>query len=128
MRIFLAETIFWLHFVIGAIWYGLFLVKTSWWPTKVDFHFYLTILIVGHQVIWGAVIFPWTKKYRLVCVLTTIMQLLRGKEVKDPKNYEHAFTQELFSRTGVTISHRIMTVLTFTILTAVSIQYFFFNE
>lgn len=127
MRIFLAEVVFWLHLAIGLFWYGLFLVKTSWWPEKIEFHFYLTLLIVGHQFIWGAVILPWTKKYRLVCVSTTVMQLLRSKEISDPKNYEHAFTRELFSRTGTTISHRVITVLNFTILVVVSIQYFFFR-
>ena len=127
MRIFLAEVAFWLHLVIGLLWYGLFLVKTSWWPGKIEFHFYLTLFIVGHQFIWGAIIFPWTRRYRMVCALTTVMQLLRGKKISDPKNYNYAFTKELFGRAGITISHRVMTVLTFSILALVSFQYFFFR-
>ncbi len=126
-RLLLAEALFWLHVAIVAFWYSLFFVPSFLWPwgDKISFHFWFTIGIVFHQFAWGAIIMPWTKKYRMVCGLTTLMQLLRGKDIADPKNYDHSFMQELFGKTGVTIPHRLTTIITLSILTVVSIQFFF---
>ena len=126
-RLLVAEAVFWLHVLIVAFWYSLFFVPLSMWPwgDKITFHFWLTIGIVFHQFAWGALLMPWTKKYRMVCALTTFMQLLRGKDIADPKNYDHSFTQELVGRTGATIPHRLTTIITLSILTVVSIQFFF---
>ena|SRR3989344_2989198 len=120
----LANLIFWLHFVVGAIWYGLFLVPISWWSGKISFHFFLTLFIVGHQFLWGAILIPWTKRYRTVCVLTTILQLLRGKDITDPENYNHSFTIEMARKTHITIPHFVAIFLNFLVFTLVTIQYF----
>ncbi|MDO8655425.1 MAG: hypothetical protein Q7R48_03365 [bacterium] len=126
MRKFFAETIFWLHFVIVAFWYGLFFVSSSLWPwgDKITFHFWFTVAIVGHQFVWGALLMPWTRKFRMVCILNTPMQLLRGKKISDSKNYDHSFQQEFLSRHNISIPHRLTTIATFGVLAAVSLQFF----
>ena len=127
MRKFLSDFIYFLHFWIVFFWCGLFFVPVSFWAEKISFHFFLTLSIISHQFIWGAMIRPWTRKYRLVCFLTTITQVLRGVPISDPNNYNHSFTKELFGRTGITIPHRAITLFTLTIFTLVTIQYFFFQ-
>jgi len=124
-RLFLANLLFWLHFTAGSVWFGLFLVPSSVWSGKVTFHFYLTVAIVTHQFLWGLAIMPWTKKFRMVCVLTTPMQLLRGQKISDPKNYDHSWFKELFGKQGVQIPHAISTLATFSALALVTYQFIF---
>jgi hypothetical protein len=107
IRLFLANVLFWLHFIIGSVWFGLFLVPSSVWSDKITFHFYLTIIIVAHQFLWGLIIMPYTRKFRMVCILTTPMQLLRGQKISDPKNYDHSWFKELFGKKGIQIPHAI---------------------
>lgn len=125
MKLFLADLLFWIHFVIGTIWLGLFLVPSSIWQDKITFHFYLTITIVVHQFLWGLILMPWTRKFRMVCILTTPMQLLRGEKISDPKNYNHSFFKELFGKNGIQIPHIISTLITFSALALVIYQFFF---
>lgn len=124
---FFAEVIFWMHVLIVGFWYALFLVPTSLWADKITFHFYFTLGIVFHQFVWGAIIMPWTKKYRMVCILTTPMQTLRGQSISDPKNYDHSITLEFLKRRGISVPHKASTILTFIVLTVVTIQFFFFR-
>ena len=123
MRKISSKIIFLIHCVIVFFWWGLFFVPTSFWPSIIIFHFYLTLVIVFNQFVWGLLIMPWTKKYRMVCFLTTVNQLLRGDSISDEKNYDHSFTQELFGKAGIKVSHRFATFLTFTILIIVTFQY-----
>jgi len=123
MRKISSKLVFLIHCLIVFFWVGLFFVPVSFWPEKIIFHFYLTLLIVFNQFVWGLLIMPWTKKYRMVCFLTTINQLLRGDSISDERNYDHSFTQELFGRAGIKISHRFATYFTFTILIVVTFQY-----
>ena len=118
-----AKFTFWLHSTIVTFWYALFLVPLSFWADKIVFHFQFTLFIIFNQFFWGFLILPWTKKYRMVCFLTTITQLLRGEDISDKKNYDHSFSQEYFKKFGINISHRMSTVITFTILFLVTIQY-----
>ena len=127
MRRFFAEIIFWLHIVIILVWLILFAIPTSLWPDRITFHFYYSIVIVAHQFIWGAIIMPWTKKYRMACLLTTIMQVLRRIKVSDPRNYEHSFVRELFARAGIKIPTIVVTIFTLTIFVAVIIQFCLFR-
>lgn len=124
-KLFLADILFWIHFIIGTIWLGLFLVPSSLWQDKITFHFYLTIIIVAHQFLWGLLLMPWTRKFRMVCILTTPMQILRGEKISDPKNYNHSFFKELVGKNGVQIPHFISTLITFSALFLVIYQYFF---
>lgn len=124
MRLFFADIIFVIHLLIGAAWWGLFLVPPSVWPEKIAFHFFLTLLIVGHQFVWGLLIMPWTHRFRTVCILTTPMQLLRGQKISDPKNYNHSWLKELAGKNGIRITHETTTIINFTILVLVSLQYF----
>lgn len=126
-RLFFANILFWMHFVIGTLWYGLFLVPSSAWHDKITFHFYLTIVIVAHQFLWGLAIMPWTKKFRMVCILTTPMQVLRGQKISDPKNYDHSFFTEFFGNQEIKVPHVASTIATFSALALVTFQYFFFR-
>lgn len=125
IRLILADLLFWLHFIIGTVWLGLFLVPSSIWSDKITFHFYLTLLIVGHQFFWGLMIMPWTRKFRMVCILTTPMQLLRGQKISDPKNYDHSFFKELAGRNGIKIPHKVSTIITFSAFILSTLQYLF---
>ena len=127
MRNFLINSIFYLHAGFILFWYGLFFIPLSWWPNKVFFHFVLTIAVIIQQFLWGFLIMPWTKKYRMVCFLTTVMQIIRGQKISDPKNYEYSFTREFFGKIGITVPHRGATFLTFIILAIVAIQYLFYR-
>jgi hypothetical protein len=113
------------HAVFVMFWYSLILVPASLFPNRDTFCFYLTIVIVFHQFIWGFLIMPWTKKYRMVCLLTTLTQLLRGQKVSDPKNYDHSFTQEAFKKVGINIPHRATTLITLSVLVIATVRYFF---
>lgn len=125
MKKFLGTVIFWLHAGFVTFWYGLFLIPESIFPGRIEFQFYLTIAIVFHQFIWGFLILPWTHKYRMVCILTTITQWLRGQDISDPSNYDHSFTQELFKEIGIKVPHKAATFITFSVLVLVTIQYAF---
>ncbi|MBI3089010.1 MAG: hypothetical protein HYY99_02015, partial [Candidatus Colwellbacteria bacterium] len=111
MRVFVVNTLFTLHFLIVVVWIGLFFVPLNWWPDKILFHFYLTIIIIGHQIIWGLLIYPLTKELRMVCILTTFMQLLRGERIASRSNYQHAFIAEVLQRAGIKDANRPATVL-----------------
>ena len=124
-RLFLANILFWTHALIVVFWIGLFLVPTSIWPDRFTFQFYLTLVIVGHQFIWGAMIMPWTHKFRMVCILTTPTQLLRGLKISDPKNYDHSWLNELVGKKGVGVSHAISTLITLSVLSLATFQYLF---
>jgi hypothetical protein len=127
IKSFLANILFWIHFIIVTIWFGLFLVPISIWHDKIVFHFYLTVVIVAHQLLWGLILMPWTKKFRMVCVLTTFMQLLRGQKISDPKNYDQAWLKELIGNKAIIIPHTFSTIITFSILALVTFQYFFLH-
>ena len=68
---------------------------------------------------------PWTKKFRMVCILTTPMQILRGQKISDPKNYNHSFFKELAGKNGIKIPHAVSTLITFSALAIVTFQYLF---
>jgi len=124
MKDFLGKIIFLIHSVIVVFWLFLLVVPADWWPDKISFHFYLTLFIVFNQFLWGLIIMPWTKKYRMVCFLTTMHQLLRGKSISDEGNYDHSFTRELFGNFHVSLSHKFITFFTLTVFVIVSLQYF----
>ena len=115
MNNFLGQAMFLFHVMFVIFWYGLFLVPESMFPGKITFHFYLTIVVVSHQFLWGLLIMPWTKKYRMVCAFTTISQLLKGQRISDPKNYDHYFNQDLRKKMGINIPHKVTTYITFTV-------------
>jgi len=124
-RLLLANLLFGIHFIIVVVWLSLFLVPYSIWHDRITIHFYLTVAIVTHQFLWGLAIMPWTHKFRMVCILTTPMQLLRGQKISDPKNYDHSFFQEFFGKQGIKIPHKASTLITFFALTLVTLQYLF---
>ncbi|MBI2145690.1 hypothetical protein HYU18_05230 [Candidatus Woesearchaeota archaeon] len=122
-----AELTFWLHFVLVTVWYGLFFVPTSLWPGKVSFHFWFILIAVALQFGWGLLLMPIIGKYRMVCPLTTLMQLLRGYPVKDERNNNHSCIKEVFHRIGKPVPKKAVTYSTFISLGIVTLQYFFFR-
>ena len=70
---------------------------------------------------------PWTKKYQMTCILTTIMQWVRGEKLSDERNYRHVWTKEFFRRAGWGLPERGATIVTAIISTIVTIQYSFFR-
>lgn len=125
IRLLLADILFWMHVVIVFVWLGLFLVPISIWNDRITYHFYLNATIVGHQLLWGLMIKPWTQKFRMVCILTTPMQLLRGDKISDPKNYDHSFFKELAGKGGIQIPHKVSTIVTLCAFFLSTFQYFF---
>jgi hypothetical protein len=124
MRKFLARVVLLFHVTLVSFWLSLFFLPESLFLDKISLQFYLSLLIVGHQFFWGFAIMPWTEKYRMVCFLTTITQLLRGEKISDSKNYDHSFTREVLKVAGVNISHRVSTALSLTVLAIASIRFF----
>ncbi|MEM2125713.1 MAG: hypothetical protein QXQ53_04880 [Candidatus Methanosuratincola sp.] len=124
MRAFAAEVIFWLHLVIVLFWVSLFFVPVDWWQGRISFHFYFSLVVILHQFVWGAIIMPWTKRYRMVCILTTLMQSLRGFKLSRVENYGHSFTEELFARARVNVPKIVPTILTLSIVAASFTLYF----
>lgn len=127
MRNILANFVFWVHGAFIIFWFGLFFIPQSIWPGRIVFQFYFTVIVVAHQLTWGLLIMPWTKKYRMVCILTTIHHLLRGQKISDPENYDRNFTKEFLGKAGINFPHRAATIITFATLILATIQYFFLS-
>lgn len=119
-----AEAMFWLHFALVATWFGLFLFPASLWSGKTAFHFWFIAVAVGVQFGWGFLLMPATKKYRMVCPLTTAMQLLRGYPVRDARNNNHSCIKEFFERLGWKVPKKAVTISTFASLGIITLQYF----
>lgn len=122
-----AEAFFWTHFVLVAVWFGLFAVPTSLWHGKVTFHFWFITTLIALQFLWGLALMPLTKKYHMVCPLTTAMQLLRGYPVADERNNNHSCIKEFSERIGMPVPKKAVSLSTFASLAAVTVQYFFFR-
>lgn len=119
-----AETVFWTHFALVTVWYGLFLVPTSLWAGKITFHFWFILIATLVQFGWGFVLLPITKKYKMICPLTTLMQVLRGYPIADERNNHHSCIKEFFHRIGKPVPKKAVTMSTFISLGAVTLQYF----
>lgn len=122
-----AEIVFWLHFVLVATWFGPFFVPTSVWPGKISFHFWFILVAVILQFGWGFLMLPITKKYKMMCPLTTLMQMLRGYQISDERNNHHSCIKEFFDRIGKPVPKKAVTYSTFISLGVVTMQYFFFR-
>lgn len=120
-----AEVLFRLHFVLVAVWFGLFLVPTSLWAEKVSFHFWFITTVIALQFLWGFLLMPITKRYRMICPLTTGMQMLRGYPISDERNNNHSFIKEFSERIEKPVPKKAVTISTFVSLGIVAVQYFF---
>lgn len=121
------EIVFWIHLPIVILWFGLFAIPLSLWPSRITFHFWFIISIMVVQYLWGFSIYPQTKKIDNICPLTSLMQFLRGYPLNNKKNYEHSFIAELFERLNIRISYKAVSYLLLITLAIVAIQYFFSN-
>ena len=117
---FFIELLFWLHIPILLIWFALFFIPTSLWSSKVSFHFWYIVCIVGVQLLWALLI--W-RKADIICPITTLMQHLRGHHIKSKENYDHSFTSEFLNRMRLNINHSIVKILILISLFIVILQY-----
>ena len=123
-RIGLSELVFWLHFPIVVLWFGLFAVPKSIWPGRVTFHFWFIVILLIMQLIWGSIL---RQKFDIICPLTTLMQYWRGYSYKNEKNYSHSFIAELSNKIKIKIHYKGVNVVLLITLIIVFIQYFFFR-
>ena len=93
-----------LHLIIIIIWFGLFVIPLSVWPQRIAFHFWYMVILFASQVLWGAIIYPQTKHYNLICPITTPMQSLRGYRIKDKRNYDHSYIAEFLKKFKIKVS------------------------
>ena len=121
------EILFWLHFPIVVIWFGLFAIPRFIWPNRVIFHFWFITGIMSIQLIWGLILIPYTKKVDIICPLTTWMQKLRGYPIKSKKNHNHSFIAELLQRLKIPINYKGVNILLIITLIIVTVRYFWFN-
>ena len=124
MKKFWIEVLFWLHFPIVLLWFGLFVVPKSIWPGRVTFHFWYIISIMVVQFLWSVLVFH---KPDIICPLTTLMQKLRGYPLASKGNYGHSYIAELIDRLGIKVRYGWINALLVATLIIVTIQYFFFT-
>lgn len=125
LRTALGEILFWLHLPVVVMWVGLFFIPSSIWPGKITFHFWFIVCIFTSQLLWGLVLLPLRRRLGFgVCPLTTLTQYVRGYPVRDPRNYDHWFLDEMCERWNMRLPHRIIQTIFLGTITLICIQYF----
>lgn len=125
LRYLCGEILFYIHLPIFLAWGGLFFVPVGLWPGRVAFHFYFIMTTVVIQIVGGVVYCPITKRFDLVCILSVLMQWVRGCPLPDPSSYKHSFIIELFERVHIRFHKKTLTVLIIVSVILVVCQYFF---
>jgi len=120
----LIEFLFWLHLPIVIIWFGLFIVPKSIFPSRVIFHFWYIAGIMLIQFIWSLIVF---RRINIICPLTTWIQYLRGFSLQNKNNFNHSFIAELLQRLKLEVDSKFVSILLIITLIIVSIQFFFFQ-
>jgi len=108
----LINFIYWIHLPFVLVWLGLFFVPSSIWEHKIKFHFWYASSLVIIQFLWALYLRPVTKKFGIICPLTSMMQYLRGYPLQSPKNYSHTYIAEVSNRIHVKINNKTVNVLT----------------
>jgi hypothetical protein len=106
-----------------AGWATLFLVPSRAWDEKVKFHFMITLIVVIHQVLWGFILSLYTKRFDLVCILTTLTHMARGEKFTTDLNYVYKWSTEFCSRIGLELSPRLAGTIVLSGLMIVSVQF-----
>ena len=122
------EILFWLHVPVIIVWFGLFFIPASIWPSKVVYHFWFIILAFASQLLWGLILYPIRKHLGWgVCFLTTLNQRVRGYPISDPHNHNHWFLEELSERLGYKFSQAVIQSALVGSTILVTIQYSLVN-
>ncbi len=79
-------------------------------------------------MVWGVVLIPYMKKYRLVCPLTTLMQFLRGYPVADKRNFDHSFIGEFLAHFKIKAPYGSIGLINYLSLILITIQYLLFRN
>lgn len=116
--------LFWVHIVIVAVLFGLLLIPKVVWEEVAVFHLWYVVSILSLELLWGLVMFYYSKRMDIVCFLTSIMQYLRGYKLSDRRNYDHSFIAEFLEKMGFRVSYRSVNVVLLLLLCVVSIRYF----
>lgn len=105
---FAVHLLFWLHLPVVILYFGLLFVPLSAWPEKVVFHFWVFVIIVGAEVLWGLYMRRNSRKMDIVCPLTSWMQFLRGYRLSDVRNYGHSYIAELLGVFGFRVRYSVV--------------------
>ena len=101
MRKIISEITLWIHLFFVLLLFLMFFFPMSVWPERPLVHFYIMALIIVSDLIFGIIYYLYDKKYfNLICVLTLIMQRIRGYKFLDERNYKHSFVREVCERLG----------------------------
>lgn len=122
----LVDIIYGLHVLIFLFFPLGFLIPSSWWPQRIEVHFWYSVTLFILFYLWGSI---WTIRYRdklhAICILDTLMQRVRGYSMWDKKNYEHSFVEEMFGRMGIHwLPNRSIPLLLLACILASGILYF----
>ncbi len=123
---FAVHLLFWLHLPIVILYFGLLAVPISLWPGKVVFHFWLFVIVVGAEVIWGMYMRQFSGRMDIVCPLTSWMQYLRGYSLCDLRNYGHSYIAELLVVFHVRLRYGVVNYLMLGAGVVILIEYFVF--
>lgn len=124
----LESIVFWLHFPIVLILFGMFLIPNFIWNKSITFHFWYVITIIITQITWGLIIINKTKRIDIVCPLTTLMQSIRGYKIEDKRNYDHSYIAELLEKLGFKVKYKTINFVIISTVVITTVQYFFFNH
>ncbi len=111
-----------IHIPITVFWFGLFLIPTYFWADRMLFQFWYAIGLVSIQYLWGILVF---RKFSSICPVTTMMQLLRGYDLNDERNYKHGFIAEFIQDLNLPLKPKHTDYLLKTTFVVIVLQYIF---
>ena len=72
---------------------------------------------------WGFILSFYTKRFDLVCILTTLTHMARGEKFTTDLNYVYKWSTEFCSRIGLELSPRLAGTIVLSGLMIVSVQF-----
>lgn len=128
MRKLISEITLWLHLVGVLILLLMFFIPIRIWPERPMVHFYIMALIILSDLIFGIFYYLYDKKYfNLICLLTIVMQRIRGYKFLDERNYKHSFVKEVTERLGFKVNRLFAFLLLIFIFILTLINYIVYN-
>lgn len=128
MRKIISEITSWLHLFFVIVLFLMFFIPTSIWPERPLVHFYIMALIILSDLIFGIFYYLYDKKYfNLICLLTIVMQRIRGYKFLDERNYKHSFVKEVCNRLGFRVKRLFAFLLLIFIFILTLINYIVYN-
>jgi hypothetical protein len=116
-----------LHLMIVVVLVLLFFVPKSLVPHINLIHLLYTLWVALSQIFWGIIMVRVTKRFSIVCPLTTMMQYLRGYKPTDIRNYDHSFIVEVMEHYNVKLQHQTINILMYVVLGLVIVRFMWLN-